>query len=150
MSYQIRTTSVGSRKPTGFSVDPYYGYWQWRNAHWARSGLGPTLNTPSRARSGLVRSGQVHILDTCLCCITCFRNQTLITSVIGLIIVYSAHLRSFSTLRRTKTWLRSTQGQERLSSLASMQIEREILSEIKIQDIVSKFAAKAERRLRLH
>jgi len=30
--------------------------------------------------------GQVHILDTCLCCITCFRNQTLITSVIGLII----------------------------------------------------------------
>lgn len=58
--------------------------------------------------------------------------------------------RSFSTLRRTKTWLRSTQGQERLSSLASMQIEREILSEIKIQDIVSKFAAKAERRLQLH
>jgi len=108
------------------------------------------LNTPSRARSGLVRSGQVHILDTCLCCITCFRNQTLINSVIGLIIVYSPHLRSFSTLRRTKTWLRCTQGQERLSSLASMQVEREILSEIKIQDIVSKFAAKAERRLQLH
>ena len=62
---------------------------QWRRAHWARS----TLNTPSRVRSGLVRSGQVHILDTCLCCITCFRNQTLITSVIGIIIVYSAHLR---------------------------------------------------------
>ena len=58
--------------------------------------------------------------------------------------------RSFSTLRRTKTWLRSTQGQERLSSLASMQIEREILSEIKIQDIVSKFASKAKRRLQLH
>ena len=59
--------------------------------------------------------------------------------------------RSFSTLRRTKTWLRSTQGQERLSSLASMQIEREILSpEIKIQDIVSKLAAKAERLLQLH
>ena len=43
---------------------------QWRRAHWARSGLGPTLNTSSRARSGLVRSGQVNILDTCLCCIT--------------------------------------------------------------------------------
>ena len=41
-----------------------------------RSGLGPTLNMPSPARSGLVRSGQL-----CLCCITCFRNQTLITSV---------------------------------------------------------------------
>ena len=25
---------------------------QWRRAHWARSGLGPTLNMPSRARSG--------------------------------------------------------------------------------------------------
>ena len=50
---------------------------QWRRAHWARSGLGPTLNTPSRARSGLVRSGQVHILDTCLCCITTGVRQCL-------------------------------------------------------------------------
>ena len=33
---------------------------QWRCAHWARSGLGPTLNTPSRARSGQIRTGPVR------------------------------------------------------------------------------------------
>ena len=56
----------------------------WPDLKYAKSG---------QITAGLVRSGQVHILDTCLCCITCFRNQTLITSVIGIIIVYSAHLR---------------------------------------------------------
>ena len=34
--------------------------------------------------------------------------------------------RSFSTLKRTKTWMRSTQGELRLSALASMQIEKEV------------------------
>ena len=33
---------------------------QWRRAHWARSGLGPTLNKPSRARSGQIKTGQVR------------------------------------------------------------------------------------------
>ena len=28
---------------------------QWRRAHWARSGLGPTFNPAGRARSGQVR-----------------------------------------------------------------------------------------------
>jgi len=28
---------------------------QWRRAHWARSGLGPTFNEPGRARSGQFR-----------------------------------------------------------------------------------------------
>ena len=39
---------------------PVSGTQQWRRAHWARSGLGPTLNTPSRARSGQIRTGQVR------------------------------------------------------------------------------------------
>ena len=69
----LMTRSVASR-PLG-QVGP------WPDLKYAKSGqVGP-----DRARSGLVRSGQVHILDTCLCCITCFRNQILITSVIGLI-----------------------------------------------------------------
>jgi len=54
------------------------------------SGVAPI--GPGRARSGLVRSGQVDILDTCLRCITCFRNQTLMTSVIGLL---------FTTIHKT-------------------------------------------------
>ena len=49
----------------------------WPDLKYAKSG---------QIRTGQVRPGQVHILDTCLCCITCFRNQTLSTSVIGLII----------------------------------------------------------------
>ena len=32
---------------------------QWRRAHWARSGLGPTFNPAGRARSGQVRPGSV-------------------------------------------------------------------------------------------
>jgi hypothetical protein len=58
--------------------------------------------------------------------------------------------RSFSTLRRTKTWLRSTQGEDRLTALASMQIEREILDNLDIQKIVTGFAAKADRRLQFN
>jgi hypothetical protein len=57
---------------------------------------------------------------------------------------------SFSTLRRTKTWLRSTQGEDRLTALASMQIEREILDNLDIQKIVTGFAAKADRRLQFN
>ena len=36
--------------------------------------------------------------------------------------------RSFSTLRRLKTYLRSSMGQERLSSLAIMYMEREVVN----------------------
>jgi hypothetical protein len=55
--------------------------------------------------------------------------------------------RSFSTLRRTKTWLRSTQGQDRLTALASMQIEHEILEGLDMQQIIAQFSTRAERRL---
>ena len=38
--------------------------------------------------------------------------------------------RSFSTLRRLKTYLRSTMGQERLSSLTLMSMEREVVNRV--------------------
>ena len=43
--------------------------------------------------------------------------------------------RSFSGLRRLKTYLRSTMGQTRLSSLALLHIEREFVNRVITEDI---------------
>ena len=43
--------------------------------------------------------------------------------------------RSFSSLRRLKTYLRSTMGQERLSNLALLHIEREYVNKVIIEDL---------------
>ena len=43
--------------------------------------------------------------------------------------------RSFSSLRRLKSYLRSTMGQERLSSLALLHIEREYVNKVMSEDI---------------
>ncbi|XP_028044471.1 zinc finger MYM-type protein 1-like, partial [Rhopalosiphum maidis] len=46
--------------------------------------------------------------------------------------------RSFSTLRRLKTWLRSTIGEERLNGLALLHIHKDI--PIDIENIITRFA----------
>jgi len=43
--------------------------------------------------------------------------------------------RSFSSLRRLKTYLRNTMGQERLSSLALMHIERKTVNQVMREDM---------------
>ena len=60
--------------------------------------------------------------------------------------------RSFSTLRRVKTWMRSTMSEDQLSSLAIMCIEREIVKHLEgnIEELVSQFANSSSRRLTLH
>ena len=55
--------------------------------------------------------------------------------------------RSFSRLRCLKTYLRSTMGQERLSSLALLSIHRDI--DIDVQEVVSEFARAHPRRMKL-
>lgn len=52
--------------------------------------------------------------------------------------------RSFSTLRRLKTWLRSTMLNVRLNGLALMTIHRDI--PIDKQKVIDRFAAKNKRR----
>ena len=50
--------------------------------------------------------------------------------------------RSFSALRRLKTYLRSTMGQQRLSSLALMSMEREVVNKvlkINMNDMIDTF-----------
>lgn len=53
--------------------------------------------------------------------------------------------RTFSTLRRLKTWLRATMGEERLTGLALMHIHRDI--EIDIDAVITRFAKNSKRRL---
>jgi len=55
--------------------------------------------------------------------------------------------RSFSCLRHLKSYLRSTMGQERLSTLALLEIEKDITPDI--QKVVEKFALKSNRKLKL-
>ena len=55
--------------------------------------------------------------------------------------------RSFSALRRIKTFLRTTMGKERLNSLALLHIHREI--PINLDEAVTKFAQKHNRKVQL-
>ena len=57
--------------------------------------------------------------------------------------------RSFSALRRLKTYLRSTMGQQRLSNLAMAHIEQEIAHKVDYSQIIDIFASK-ERRMDLN
>ena len=59
--------------------------------------------------------------------------------------------RSFSTLRRVKTWLRSSMTEERLSDISIMSIEREetLKLESRIDSLVSAFAQASDSRLSL-
>ena len=57
--------------------------------------------------------------------------------------------RSFSSLRRLKTWLRSTMTQTRLNSVAVCNIHRDILDNIDIAKIAKEFAAQSDIRIAL-
>ncbi|XP_026482761.1 zinc finger MYM-type protein 1-like [Ctenocephalides felis] len=54
--------------------------------------------------------------------------------------------RSFSTLKRVKTYLRASMGQDRLSALALLTIEAQLVQEIDYNDIVDVFAQTKSRK----
>ena len=54
--------------------------------------------------------------------------------------------RSFSALKRIKTYLRSTMHKERLIDLAVLSVEREISHILDLEDIIDKFCAHDNRR----
>lgn len=57
--------------------------------------------------------------------------------------------RSFSAMRRIKTWLRSTMGQERFSNLALLNIESEMVkNKVSAEKVLNRFAEK-HRKLKL-
>ena len=57
--------------------------------------------------------------------------------------------RSFSVLKRIKTYLRATMGQERLTHLAVLSIERELSKNIDLDLVIDRFDAMHPRRLQL-
>ena len=54
--------------------------------------------------------------------------------------------RSFSCLKRVKTYLRSCISAERLSDLAIMNIEFDVTAKIEFDDIINEFATLQSRR----
>ena len=57
--------------------------------------------------------------------------------------------RSFSTLRRVKTYLRSTMGQERLNHLMVLNVHKDFTDSINTVDIAKQFIADSEHRLQI-
>lgn len=55
--------------------------------------------------------------------------------------------RSFSKLKLILTYLRSTMGQDRLSDLAFLSVEREKFEMINFDDIIDKFASSKARKI---
>ena len=57
--------------------------------------------------------------------------------------------RSFSSLKRTKTYLRKTMNQERLSSISIIHIEKELAQIIEIKNVIDKYGSLQDRRLQI-
>ena len=55
--------------------------------------------------------------------------------------------RSFSKLRLIKSYLRSTMSQEKLSGLAILSIENEILAELECKNLISNFASQKAKKI---
>ncbi|ESO05695.1 hypothetical protein HELRODRAFT_153391, partial [Helobdella robusta] len=55
--------------------------------------------------------------------------------------------RSFSKLKIILSFLRASMGQDRLSDLALMSVEREVLEQIYFDDIINQFAAVKARKI---
>ena len=71
-----------------------------------------------------------------------FPQLTKLLRIAMTIAVSTAHCeRSFSTLKRTKSYLRSTMGEDRLADLAILSIEREISGSLVLDDVITEFAA---------
>jgi hypothetical protein len=54
--------------------------------------------------------------------------------------------RSFSTLRRLKTWLRSTMTQQRLNSLAVCHVHQEVLDLVNVDGLIEEFISRNDTR----
>lgn len=73
-------------------------------------------------------------------------NIFILLQIFGTIpVTTSTPERSFSTLRRIKTYLRSTMGQARLKGLANIQKDRNIA----IEDVINIFSRKKTRRMKI-
>ena len=76
----------------------------------------------------------------------CFKNLKIALRILGTLPVTSCECeRSFSTLKRLKTYTRSSMGEERLNGLALMHVHHDIIPNV--DDVINKFADSGKRRL---
>ena len=71
----------------------------------------------------------------------CFQNITNYTCY------SSIRKKNFSKLKLIKSYLRSTMSQERLSGLAILSIEKEMLAELECKNLISNFAPLKARKI---
>ena len=57
--------------------------------------------------------------------------------------------RSFSALRRVKTYLRSTMGQQRLNDLLLLHVHKEITDSLNLKEVINNFVTDSEHRLQI-
>jgi hypothetical protein len=75
-----------------------------------------------------------------------FPNIKCLLTILSVIPITTASAeRSFSSLKRIKTYLRSTMGQERLNVLAMLHINKDI--QVNPEEVLDMFAKKHKRRL---
>lgn len=72
--------------------------------------------------------------------------EQLISLCLVLPISVASSERSFSGLRRLKTWMRTTMTQERLTHLALMNNHKELLDDVNISDLMKTFVLKTHER----
>lgn len=78
----------------------------------------------------------------------CFPNATIAYRILLTIPVTVASAeRSFSKLKLLKSYLRSTMTQERLSGLATIAIENDILEGVAYEDLIEDFVSRIAQRM---
>ena len=73
----------------------------------------------------------------------------LYTALLTLAVTVASNERSFSCLRRVKNYLRSTMGQERLSSLGILAIEPDLVNQLDLDALIDDFKKLANHRIDL-
>ena len=91
------------------------------------------------------------VLDLVLSMKTAFPDLALFGQLVLTMPVSANAERSFSALKRVKTYLRSTMAEHRLNNLCIMSIERELSSSVleNINPVLDKFASMKNRRANL-
>jgi hypothetical protein len=87
-----------------------------------------------------------NAFDAFECCPPTYPNIKFLLQILTTLPVTTASAeRSFSMLRRLKTWLRSSMGEDRLTGLALLTSAIDI--EVKPEDVIDRFLQRSSRRI---
>lgn len=115
-----------------------------------RSGFAPIVTSEKKELKGVRESPELQMFHVIMA------NSTLCSSIPNVVNMLSIYLtlmttncsgeRSFSVLKRVKNHLRATMNNDRLSNLALLCIEHEMLDSIPIDEIINDFASLKSRK----